>query len=65
MKIFHGHWGGYWQFLSYPQVYSITFDNDMKFARVDFRLVYQGGEAFLKNEEGVWTLMSSKLTWIE
>ena len=65
VKIFHGHWGRYWQLYSYPQVYSITFDNDMKYARIDFRVVYQGGEAFLKNENGVWTLISSKLTWIE
>ena len=65
VKIFYGHWGGYWQLLSYPQAYSITFDNDMKYARIDFRLVYGGGEALLKNEERVWTLISSKLTWIE
>ena len=65
VKIFHGHWGGYWQLYSYPEVYSITFDNDMKYARIDFRLVYEGGEALLKNEEGVWTLISSELTWIE
>ena len=65
VKIFHGHWGGYWQLYSYPQVYSIIFDNNMEYARIDFRLVYQGGEAFLKNENGVWTLISSKLTWIE
>lgn len=63
--IFYGHWGGYWQLYSYPKAYSITFDNDMKYARIDFRLVYEGGEAFLKNEEGVWTLISSKITWRE
>ena len=65
VKIFHGHWGGYWQLYSYPQAYSITFDNNMEYARIDFRLVYQGGEAFLKNENGIWKLISSKLTWIE
>jgi len=65
IKIYYGHWGGYWQLYSYPQAYSITFDKTMKYARIDFRLVYQGGEAFLKNENGVWILISSKLTWIE
>ena len=65
VKIFYGHWGGYWQLYSYPQAYSITFDNNMEYARINFRVVYEGGEAFLKNENGVWTLISSKLTWIE
>ena len=64
VKIFYGHWGGYWQLLSYPEAYSITFDREMKYARIDFGLVYQGGEAFLKNENGVWRLISSKITWI-
>jgi len=65
VKIFHGHWGGYWQLLSYPEAESITFDKNMEYARVDFRFVYQGGYAILKNQGGKWTLMSSKLTWIE
>ena len=65
IKIFHGHWGGYWQLLSYPEAESITFDKNMEYARVDFRLVYEGGFAILKNEGGKWTLISSELTWIE
>ena len=65
IQFFHGHWGGYWQLYSYPQAYSITFDYDMKYAKIDSRMIYQGGEAFLKNENGVWTLISSELTWIE
>ena len=65
VKIFYGHWGGYWQLYSYPQVYSITFDKNMQYAKIDFRLIYEGGEAYLKREEGIWTLISSKLTWIE
>ena len=50
IKIFHGHWGGYWQLHSYPEAESITFDKNMEYARVDFRLVYEGGFAILKNE---------------
>ncbi|NDV94460.1 hypothetical protein D0T84_05930 [Dysgonomonas sp. 521] len=65
VKIWDGHWGGYWQLLSYPQAYSVVFDKDMEYAKVYFRLVYQGGEAYLKKENGNWTVLSSRLTWIE
>lgn len=65
IKIWHGHWGGYWQLYSYPNAYSITFDKEMKYARVDYRMVYEGGEALLKNYKGNWVLISAKRTWIE
>ncbi|MFV0538726.1 MAG: hypothetical protein ACK5M3_15385 [Dysgonomonas sp.] len=65
VKIWRGHWGAYWQLLTYPEVNSIVFDKEMKYAKVFFRIVYQGGEALLKKENGKWHLVSSKLTWIE
>jgi hypothetical protein len=65
IKIFQGHWGGYWQLHSYPTATSITFDHDMKFAKVDFRLVYEGGVAILKKEKGKWILVTAYKTWIE
>jgi len=65
IKIFFGHWGGYWQLLSYPQAYSVIFDKNMQYAKVEFRMVYQGGEAFLKNENGSWKMIFSRITWIE
>ncbi len=65
IKIFYGHWGGYWQFNSYPVAGRITFDRQMRYAKVNFRMVYQGGEAILENDNGKWKLISSRLTWIE
>ena len=65
IKIWYGHWGGYWQLDSCPVVYSITFDKSMLYARVDFRMVYEGGEAVLKKKNGQWVLVASKITWIE
>lgn len=65
IKIWYGHWGGYWQLISYPEANSITFDKEMKYARIDFRMVYEGGEAILKRENGIWKLISAKRTWIE
>lgn len=65
IKIWYGHWGGYWQLNSYPKAFSVIFDRKMEYARVDFRMVYEGGEAILKNKNGYWTLISAKRTWIE
>jgi hypothetical protein len=65
IKIWYGHWGGYWQLLSYPSAYSITFDKDMNYAIVDFRMVYEGGEAILKNDNGHWEIITARRTWIE
>lgn len=65
IKIFYGHWGGYWQLLSYPVAYSIIFDSQMHYAKINFRMVYEGGEAILENQNGQWVLLSSRRTWIE
>lgn len=65
VKIFYGHWGGYWQLLSYPEAFSVTFDKYMQYARIDFRMIYEGGEAMLKKLNGKWTLISARSTWIE
>ena len=65
IKIWYGHWGGYWQLKSYPEATSIVFDKNMKYAIVNFRMVYEGGEAILENINGIWKLLSSKRTWIE
>lgn len=65
VRIFYGHWGGYWQLLSYPEAFSVKFDKDMQYARIDFRMIYEGGEAMLKKLNGKWTLISARSTWIE
>ena len=65
VKIWPGHWGGYWQLGSYPVAYTITFDKDMLTAQVDFQMIYEGGESTLKKINGQWELISSRRTWIE
>ena len=65
IKIWYGHWGGYWQLLSYPSVEKITFDTKFENALVDYRLVYEGGYAYFKKINGNWTLVHAKRTWIE
>lgn len=65
IKVWGGHWGAYWLLSTFPSVDSIVFDKEIEYARVFFRIVYQGGEALLKKENGKWRLMSSKVTWTE
>ena len=65
IKIWYGHWGGYWQLYSYPKVSMITFDPMFENAVIDFRMVYEGGYAYLKKINGIWNLIEAKRTWIE
>jgi len=65
VKVAHGHWGGYWELKTPPSIYTITFDKNFKYAKVDFNLVYEGGTAFLKFEKGIWQFISAKRTWQE
>ncbi len=65
LKIIYGHWGGYWHLETHPEVYRISFDENMNNATVYFRIVYEGGEANLTKQDNEWTLLSSRLTWVE
>ena len=65
VRIFYGHWGGYWQYETYPQARSIVFDSQMQRAVVSFRFVYEGGEVIMEKQNGEWTIVSGKLTWKE
>jgi hypothetical protein len=64
VRIIHGHWSG-WHLESHPYVYSVNFNRDYSEAIVDFRIIYEGGEARYKKEQGKWTLIESGLTWME
>jgi hypothetical protein len=61
----YGHWGGYWHLTSDPLVYNITFDQDLTYARVSFRLGYSGGQAILKRTGQQWQLVVEQRTWTE
>lgn len=65
IKIFYGHWGGYWQLDTYPEVRNIIFDKNFEYAKVCYRMVYEGYETILKKENNQWRIISSKRTWIE
>ena len=65
IKIYYGHWGGYWHINTHPEVDRISLNDRMDKAKVYFRLVYQGGEAELEKINNQWKLIDSQLTWIE
>ena len=65
LNIIHGHWGGYWHIETHPMVFSINFNKKRNLAKVNYRLVYQGGEAIYVKKNGKWTLKEAYLTWIE
>ena len=64
-KIYYGHWGGYWQYETYPEATSIIFDTRMQRAVVNFRFIYEGGVVYMEKKDGEWTIFSGELTWVE
>ena len=63
--IFYGHWGGYWQYETYPKANQIIFNLEMNRAVVLFRFVYEGGEAILEKLNGEWKVVDFRFTWME
>lgn len=65
IKIWYGHWGGYWQLPSYPTITRITFDRNLENALIDYQMIYEGGFAYFKKTGGQWRLVEVRRTWIE
>ena len=63
--IYYGHWGGYWQYETYPKAEQIIFNPEMNRAVVLFRFVYEGGQVILEKQNGEWTVVDTRLIWIE
>jgi hypothetical protein len=64
-RIYYGHWGGYWQYETYPEAEQIIFNPEMNRAVVLFRFVYEGGQVILEKQNGEWTVVDTRFTWIE
>lgn len=65
IKIFHGHWGDYWQLYSYPEIERIRFDSTFTNAIVFYTIVYEHGQAYLQKQNGTWRLLKAERTSIE
>ncbi len=63
--IYYGHWGGYWQYETYPEAEQIIFNPEMNRAIVLFRFVYEGGQVILEKQNGEWTIVDTRFIWIE
>lgn len=63
--IFYGHWGGYWQYETYPKAGQIFFNPEMNRAIVMFRFVYEGGEVVMEKQNGEWKVVDFRFTWGE
>lgn len=64
LYVYPGHWGG-WHILSDPAVRSITFNEDLTVAWVDYSMGYEGGQTTYQKQHGEWSFISSLATWIE
>ncbi len=64
VRVLAGHWGG-WQIATHPYVNRIELNQDLTEAKVEFSLVYEGGEARLQRTEDGWRMTDSRLTWIQ
>lgn len=65
IPILRGHWGLYWHLATHPQIHQIVFNKPLNKAIIYFRVGYQGGEVILKKQANQWTIIESRVTWIE
>jgi hypothetical protein len=61
IKIYAGHWYG-WHLSAVPEVYYITFDKNMKYAVVHYRISScTGGKIAIKKDGNRWVFFSSNI----
>ncbi len=65
LGIIPSHWGDYWHIETHPEISSIHFNGDLSEARVNFKIGYMIGEAFLTKSSGSWELIQSSVHIID
>lgn len=65
LGIIPSHWGDYWHIETHPEISSIHFNGDLSAARVNFKIGYMIGEAFLTKSTDNWELIQSSVHIIE
>ena len=63
--IFYGHWGGYWEYVTFPEAFRIVLNTEMNRAIVYFSFIYEGGDVYLEKKDGEWVVVETRFTWIE
>jgi hypothetical protein len=64
IKVIPSHWIG-WKYYTFPLILKITFDQNMQYAKLIFKIKYSYGEALLKKENNEWKVVSIEDTWGE
>ena len=65
VRIVSGHWGG-WHLCSFPIIYVIIFDKDMKYVEINYRDSWcTGGKVIFKKEGDTWMFFRKNSRWIE
>ncbi len=65
IQAIHGHWGPSWHLITHPYVRSINFNLSLDKAILSFKIIYEGGEAKFRKENGKWKMIESERSWIE
>jgi hypothetical protein len=65
LGIIPSHWGDYWHIETHPEISSIHFNGNLSAARVNFKIGYVIGEAFLTKSTDNWELLESSVHIIE
>lgn len=60
INVWPGHWGGNWHIETFPIVYRITYDSQLKNAVVTYRIVYERGETLLRKENNEWRIVDNR-----
>ena len=65
MQLTHHHWIADYHKATMPVLSCLYVNSDLSQARINFRVFYQFGEAYIERTQTGWTLISSELTMIE
>lgn len=65
MQLTHHHWIPDYHKYTMPHASRVIFNDSFTKARIQFRVFYQFGDAYLERKQGEWKLMRSELTAIE
>ena len=63
LNIIHERFKNDWHIKTHPEVFSIDFNNDRTIAKVNYRLVYQGGKVIYIKQNGKWKWKDAYLIW--
>lgn len=66
IRVEPGHWGGYYHYVTFPEVHVIVFNESLSEARINYRATWHTGyyTIYEKGDSG-WTRVEDVFNWIE